>query len=296
MVLVFAKFTGDMLSDQSLQLQHTLEECRNEDRGTDFWYARDLQKSLGYTRWENFEKVVLKAIDNCKTVDADAATHFVEVDRVAGLGKGAKREITDWAISRYGAYLVAVNADSAKPDVAYIKNYFIVQARKQELIEQRILDVERIETRNQLKASEKALSGAFQEGGLDGPKMAIVRSKGDRELFGGLSTQDMKARYGITSKKPLADVLPTLTLSAKTMVNEMTRLNLEEKSIQGERSITREHVQNNRSMRGMLIDRGFKPEELPAAEDSAKVERRLRSEEKALLKAKLPKQIDTGRN
>lgn len=284
------------MSDQSLQLQNTLEECRNEDRGTDFWYARDLQKSLGYTRWENFEKVVLKAIENCKAVNAEAATHFVEVDRVADLGKGAKRQITDWAISRYGSYLIAVNADSTKPNVAYIKNYFIVQARKQELIEQRMLDVERIETRNQLKASEKALSGAFQGGGLDGQKMAIVRSKGDRELFGGLSTQDMKSRYGITQRKALADVLPTLTLSAKTMVNEMTRLNLEEKSISGEGAITREHVQNNRSMRGMLMERGFKPEELPAAEDTAKVERRLRSEEKALLKAQLPKQIDTGRS
>lgn len=281
------------MSEQSLQLQNSLDDCRYEDRGTDFWYARDLQKALGYTRWESFENVVLKAIENCKTVEADVDTHFVKVDRIADLGKGAKREITDWAISRYGSYLIAVNADSTKPNVAYIKNYFVVQARKQEVIEQRILDVERIETRDQLKASEKALSGAFYQGGLDGPKMATVRSKGDTALFGGLSTQEMKSRYGVTQKrKSLADVLPTLTLSAKTLVNEMTRLNLEEKSIVGQTAITGEHVQNNRSMRRMLLDRGIKPEELPPAEDTAKVERRLKSEEKALLKAKLPKQIE----
>lgn len=280
------------MSDQSLQLQNSLDNCRNEDRGTDFWYARDLQSQLGYAKWESFEKVVLKAIENCKAVQADENAHFIEVDRVVELGKGAKRDITDWAISRYGAYLVAVNADSSKPNVAYIKNYFVVQARKQEVIQQRILDVERIETRNQLKASEKALNGAFFEAGLDGQKVATVRSKGDKALFGGLSTSEMKDRYKITPKKPLADVLPTLTLSAKTLVNEMTRLNLEENSINGESAVTREHVQNSRSMRGMLMERGIKPEELPPAEDSTKVERRLRSEEKALAKAKLPEQID----
>lgn len=282
---------GTIVSDVSSKVQGSLESSRNEDRGTDFWYARDLQESLGYTRWESFEGVVKKAILNCQTVGDDPDVHFKKVNRIAILGKGAQRDIEDWAVSRYGAYLIAVNADASKPSVAYIKNYFIVQARKQEIVEQRVLDEERIETRQQLKVSEKALSGIMHERGLDGRQMASIRSKGDSALFGGLSTKQMKDRYGITEKKALADVLPTLTLSAKTLVNEMTKLNVEDKSLRGERGITNEHVQNNESMRSMLSERGIRPEELPAAEDTAKVERRLRSEERALKKTALPDQI-----
>lgn len=276
------------MNDALEELQGRLEVSRNEDRGTEFWYARDLQSVLGYATWESFERVLHKAVANCRTVGLSEDDHFRQVTKMIVLGKGAKRDVTDYALSRYGAHLIAVNADAGKPNVAFIKNYFVVQARKQELVEQRVLDTERLETRQQLKASEKVLSGVFQERGLDGKQMSVVRSKGDTALFGGLTTKQMKERYNITATKPLADVLPTLTISAKTLINEMTKLNLDEKNLRGEPSISKEHVQNSEGVRRMLSDRGIQPEDLPAAEDIGKVERRLKSEERALSKSKLP--------
>lgn len=268
-------------------LQAGLDECRNEEQGVDFWFARELQEHFGYSRWESFEKVVHKGIENAMLVGVAPEDHFRQVTKMVQTGSGAEREIVDYVLTRYAAYLIAVNADGSKPNVAYIKHYFVVSARKQELVEQRVLDAERVEARHQLKDSEKVLSGLFQERGLDGQQMAVVRSKADKALFGGNTTQQMKDRYRITGSKPLADFLPTLTIAAKNLVNEMTKLNVSTTNVRGERALTTEHVQNSSSVRAMLGERGIRPEELASAEDITKVERRMASEEKRLAKADL---------
>jgi len=262
----------------------------DEGNSIEVWYARELQQVLGYARWENFVVAVGRAMESCKTLGISIDDHFREVTKMIALAKGAQREVQDFMLTRYACYLIAQNGDPKKEEVAFAQSYFAVQTRKAELIEERLNEVARLNTRERLRASEKQLSRNIYQRGVDDRGFGRIRSKGDYALFGGLSTDQMKRRLGIKSGA-LADYLPTLTIAAKNLATEMTNYNVEQKDLYGETSITAEHVQNNRSVRGMLAQRGIKPEELPPAEDIKKVERRVAKDEKSMLKEsqKLPK-------
>ena len=261
---------------------------KEEKENVEFWYARDLQNQLGYKRWENFIEVIKKAMVSCKNADITVENHFREVTKMINLAKGARRQVEDYMLTRYGCYLIAQNGDPKKEEIAFAQSYFAVQTRKQEIIEDRIKLMNRLEARERLKESEKQLSKNIYERGVDDLGFARIRSKGDSALFGGLNTMQMKAKYGVKENRPLADFLPTLTIAAKNLATEMTNYNVTEKDMYGEESITGEHIDNNLSVRSMLNKRGIKPENLKPAEDLKKLERRVKTESNKIANNKLP--------
>lgn len=252
------------------------------DGQIEYWFARELMPLLGYDRWENFVKVIMRAMDSCKTTGVETTDHFREVTKMITAGKGAKRTVGDYMLTRYACYLIAQNGDPKKDEIAFAQSYFAVQTRKQELIEERIAYIERTEARERLKESEKRLSQNIYERGVDDDGFGRIRSKGDQALFGGHTTKQMKQRLNVSEKRPLADFLPTLTIAAKNLATEMTNYNVEEKDLVGEAPITTEHVQNNASVREMLGQRGIQPEKLPASEDIKKLERKVKRTEKQM--------------
>ena len=275
-----------------IELKEKLDSIINteEKENVEFWYARDLQIQLGYKRWENFIETIKKAMQSCENAGIEVNNHFREVTKMVQIGSGARRNLQDYMLTRYACYLIAQNGDSKKEEIAFAQTYFAVQTRKQEIIEDRIKLMNRLEAREKLKESEKQLSKNIYERGVDDLGFARIRSKGDSALFGGLNTMQMKAKYGVKENRPLADFLPTLTIAAKNLATEMTNYNVTEKDIYGEDSITDEHVDNNLSVRNMLNKRGIKPENLKPAEDLKKLERRVKSESKKIADSnKLPK-------
>lgn len=264
------------------ELYNDFEAAAAEVEGVECWSARELQTLLGYSKWENFSKVIDKAKTACDKAGQQISDHFPDVKKMVNLGSGSEREINDILLTRYACYLIAQNGDPRKEQIAFAQTYFAIQTRKTELIEQRLLEIERVKARTKLQQTEKHLSGVLYERGIDNKGFATIRSKGDQALFR-LNTAQMKRKMGVPVSRPIADFLPTISIKAKDFAAEMTNVNVQQKDLYGEGQISKEHIENNKAVRQIMIQRGIIPENLPPAEDVKKVERRLASEEKKAL-------------
>lgn len=273
-----------MNSESIYELTATFEaHAQQTESGIEYWLARDLQPLLGYTQWRNFVSIIGKAKTACDRSDRQVADHFVDVSKMVDLGSGSKREVEDIILTRYACYLIAQNGDPRKQEIAFAQTYFAVQTRRAEIIEQRLLEAERISARKKLSDTEKELSEVIYEQTAGNEDFGLIRSKGDQALFG-KSTRAMKAQWKVPANRPLADFAPTIILKAKDFAAEITIFNAREHVMQSEAAISHEHITNNQAVRNTLLQRGIRPEALPAAEDVKKVERRLASEAKNALK------------
>ncbi|HAI83969.1 MAG TPA: DNA damage-inducible protein D [Chitinophagaceae bacterium] len=250
-----------------VQLNKRFEEYAYEQDGVEYWLARELQELLGYADWRNFLNAINKAKESCETTGEAVSDHFVDVTKTIPMPKGASKEIDDYMLTRYACYLIAQNGDPKKEQIAFAQSYFAIQTRKQELLEERIQLMERLQAREKLAATETELSKNIYERGVDNTGFASIRSKGDWAMFGGYNTSDMKRKLGIKENRPLADFLPTITITAKQLATEITNFNVKKNDLKGENNITSEHVKNNQDVRALLGKSGIKPEELPAEED-----------------------------
>jgi DNA-damage-inducible protein D len=257
---------------------------KTED-GIVFWFARDLQQLLGYTKWDNFKNVILKAKTACEVSEQEVSDHFADVGKMVQIGSGASKEIDDIMLTRYACYLIAQNGDSKKEKIAFAQTYFALQTRKAELIEQRILEQERVQARKKLSQTEKELSQVIYEQTGKNENFAFIRSKGDKALFNH-TTKEMKEKWNIKESKPLADFMPTILLKAKDFATEITIYNAKEKQMNSESKISNEHITNNKAVRDTLLSRDIVPENVKPQEDIQKVERKLNSDTKKILKSK----------
>lgn len=267
---------------QSLTAQFEAS-AQKTDSGIEYWLARDVQHLLGYSKWENFLNVVSRAKTACEVSGHPISDHFVEVTKMVDLGSGSQREIDDLMLTRYACYLIAQNGDPKKQEIAFAQTYFAMQTRRAELIEQRLLEAERVQARKKLSATEKELSSVIFEQTGGNQDFALIRSKGDHALFG-KSTQAMKAQWQVPDNRPLADFAPTIILKAKDFATEITIFNARQHRMGSEAAISKEHITNNEAVRKTLLERGIRPESLPPAEDVKKVERRLQADDKKALK------------
>jgi len=277
------------------RLQKSFEDYSQKAEDIEFWFARDLQALLDYNDWRNFVNVIEKAEIACKSSGQEVQDHFVDITKKVRIGSEAEREIEDIMLTRYACYLIAQNGDPRKEQIAFAQSYFAVQTRKQELIEQRIALIERMNARQKLAASETELSKLIYERGVDEDGFARIRSKGDKALFGGFTTSQMKSRLRIPKSRPLADFLPTITITAKNLATEITNFNAKKEDLKGENNITYEHIKNNTDVRRLLAKSGIKPEELAPEEDIKKLERRVKKDEELIGKKSKKISRDKGK-
>ena len=269
------------------KLNKTFEEFAYQQDGIEYWLARELQHLLGYAEWRNFLNAIEKAKESCKTTGEEVLDHFVAVNKMVRIGSGAEKIVDDIMLTRYACYLIAQNGDPKKEQIAFAQSYFAIQTRKQELLEERIQLMERLQARERLAATETELSKNIYERGVDNKGFANIRSKGDWALFGGHNTSAMKRKLGIAENRPLADFLPTITITAKQLATEITNFNVQKNDLKGENRITNEHIKNNTDVRSLLGKSGIKPEALPPEEDIKKLQRRVKSADKEISKGKL---------
>jgi DNA-damage-inducible protein D len=253
------KKNTDMKSEEIKALFALFEDASAKMEDVECWSARELQKLLGYSKWENFSKVIDKAKESCQNAGQEVSNHFPDIRKMVKIGSGAEKEIDDILLTRYACYLIAQNGDSKKEQIAFAQSYFAVQTRRAEIIEQRILDYERVKARAKLAETEKTLSGILYERGIMDKDFAIIRSKGDQALFR-LSTAMLKRRLCVPENRPVADFLPTVSIKAKDLAAEMTSVNVQAKDLHGVKPIETEHVDNNTAVRKMLVERGIVPE------------------------------------
>jgi DNA-damage-inducible protein D len=267
------------------RLLDAFEQASNVDEsGVEYWYARDLQKLLGYAEYRNFLTVVQRAKEACLNSDQTIENHFVDVNKMVGIGSGAEREIENIRLTRYAAYLVAQNGDSRKREIAFAQTYFAIQTRRQEIQDRETAqyiplgeDHKRILLRDEIKEHNKNLASAAKGAGVVAPiDFAIFQSFGYKGLYGGLDKSGIQRKKGLKSKENILDHMGSTELAANLFRATQTEEKLRRDRIRGKESANQAHHEVGKKVRQTIKDiGGTMPENLPKAENITAVSKRL---------------------
>ena len=265
----------------------TFEEIKHIDEdGVEFWYARDLMKVLGYSKWRNFEGVIAKAIEACENSNANVLDHFAEVGKMVQIGSGAKREQKDYKLTRYSCYLIAQNGDPHKETIALAQTYFAVQTRKQEITEKEYSmlteDEKRFYQRDLTRKGNYSLNQAAKNAGVK--NFDKFHNSGYRGLYNGETADDIAKRKGLRYREDILDNMGSEELAANLFRITQTESKLKKENIQGENNANMAHYEVGQKVRKAIADiGGTMPEELPTPKKSLK---QLEKENKKALKKK----------
>jgi DNA-damage-inducible protein D len=268
------------------KVQQNLEDIKKvAPDGFEYWSARDLKDVLGYKEWRKFSEVIEKAKLSCKISDKNPLEHFVGADKLSLTANGGRRNIEDILLTRLACYLITLNGDPRKTEIALSQLYFANQTRKQELLEQREYENKRLESRKKLKNTESKIESTLYERGMKLPvEFATFKNRHIESLYGGMTTQDLKRRKNIPQGRALADFDTDVELKAKDFALAMTDHNIKEKNLRNKYDMTEEVVKNSKATRQTLLSRGIRPENLKAEEDLKMIESRRKKELKSLNK------------
>lgn len=212
------------------QIVRLLEEKKQyTKKGGEYWTGRDIQEILGYVKWDKFENVISKAKMACESAGTRPEDQFLHTGKVITAGKGAKVEISDYYLTRYACYLVAMNGDTSKPEIGEAQTYFAIQTRRQEIQDKLIEDESRIELRKRVRNANKSLGSVAKSAGVQ--KYAIFHNAGYHGLYE-MGLRDIKKKKGITKKEDLLDRAGRTELAA----NEFRITQTEEKLIRDKTS------------------------------------------------------------
>lgn len=246
--------------------------------GVQYWMARDLMNLLGYATWDKFEGVIERAKAAASSAGAPVDNHFSRTGNMVFIGSGAEREKRDWYLSRYACYLVAMNAESSKPQVGYAMTYFAVKTRRQEIQQQQLTDEEkRVSLRLRTMVNNKRLAGAAKKAGVI--RYALFQDAGHRGFYGGMGVTDVKRHKGIRDNDELLDRVGPLELAAHDFRITLTEDRLNRDHVSSEQIACETHRKAGEEVRSVMQrDKGKKPEDLPPAPSIKALVRRHRKQ------------------
>lgn len=278
-------------------LEHTHHQTfegikQTNSAGEEFWLARQLGKILDYSEYRNFLPVIEKAKKSCANSGQPVSDHFVEIHEMIEIGKGGQREMPSYALSRYACYLIVQNGDPAKPVIANGQTYFAIQTRRQELADneafQRLKeDEKRLYLRNEMREHNKQLVEAAQQAGVESNlDFAVFQNHGYKGLYGGLDARGIHAKKGLQKSQNILDNMGSTELAANLFRATQTEEKLRRENIKGKVKANQTHYEVGKKVRQTIEELGgTMPEDLPTPEeDLKKLEKRVKSSEKKLIK------------
>jgi DNA-damage-inducible protein D len=259
---------------------------KTSPKGQPYWMAKEIMSVLDYREWRDFRQVVERAKASCENAGHFSSNHFVLMPEMVEIGSGAKREVENFALSKYACYLVAMNGDTSKPEIAVAQAYFVEQTYRQESEQLLTEEERRLLIRNRVKDANRKLGGAAKEAGVTSRMFGVFHDAGYKGLYGGIGAEEIKRKKNIAEREELLDCMGRTELAANEFRITQTEERLRIEAIKGEQKAINTHYEVGKKVRQTMKEmKTTLPENLPAAPSIKKL---------AAAKAREAKRLQSG--